>query len=330
MTMMTYLEAIRAGLREELMSDDRVYLIGEDIGMYGGCYGVTQGLLQEFGPERVIDTPISEIAITGSSVGAALMGLKPVAEIMFADFLPLASDQIINQATKMRYVLGKNAKVSLVIRTAYGGGGRYSFNHSQSPEAWFMNVPGLTILMPSIPYDSKGLIKSAIRSENPVLFLEQKHLYKTLRGEVPEDEYLIPIGKGDIKRAGRDVTLVATGWMVQRALSAADELASEGIEVEVVDPRTLKPLDEEIILSSVKKTGRLVTLHEAPLTGGFGAEVSACVAEKAFQHLKAPVKRIASPDHIIPFAPNCEDAFYPDCPSIVQTLREIVTEKSVV
>lgn len=328
MAMLTYLEAIREGLREELKSDDRVYLIGEDIGLYGGCYGVTQGLIDEFGPERIMDTPISEIAISGSSVGAALLGLRPVAEIMFADFLPLASDQIINQATKMRYILGKDVKVPLVIRTAYGGGGRYSFNHSQSPEAWFLNAPGLTILMPSTPYDAKGLIKSAIRSDNPVLFLEQKYLYKTLKGEVPEAEYLVPIGKGDIKREGGDLTLVATGWMVQRALAAAEQLAIEGIEVEIVDPRTLKPLDEEIILSSVRKTGRLVTLHEAPLTGGFGAEVSALVCEKAFYDLRTPIRRIAAPDHIVPFAPNCEDAFYPDVPAIAATIREMVTEKA--
>jgi pyruvate dehydrogenase E1 component beta subunit len=321
MAIMTYREAIREGLREELISDEDVYLIGEDIGAYGGCYGVTQGLLEEFGEERIIDTPISEIAILGSSVGAALMGMRPVAEIMFADFLPLASDQIINQATKMRYMLGKDASVPVVIRAAYGGGGRYSFNHSQSPEAWFLNTPGLTILMPSTPYDAKGLIKSAVRYNNPVLFLEQKFLYKTLEGEVPEEEYFVPIGQGDIKRTGVDVTIIATGWMVDRALKAAEKLAVDGVEVEIVDPRTLKPLDEQIIIESVKKTGRLVTLHEAPLTGGFGAEVSAVVCEKAFDYLKRPIQRIAAPDHIIPFAPNCEDAFYPDVQRIVNTIK---------
>lgn len=324
MAELTYLEALKSAMREELIRDETVYLMGEDIAQYGGCYGVTAGLYEEFGGERIVNAPISETAIVGSAVGAAMMGLRPVVEIMYADFLYVCADQIINQAAKMRYVLGGDTKVPLVVRTAYGGGGRYSYNHSQSPEAAFLNAPGLTILMPSTPYDAKGMLKAAIRSQNPVLFFEQKYLYQTMRGEVPKEEYLIPIGKGDIKREGSDVTIVATGWMVHRSLEAAEMLSKEGIEAEVLDPRTLKPLDEELILGSVQKTGRLVVVHEAPLTGGFGAEVSALVCDKGFGLLTKPVKRVAAPDMMIPFAPNCEDAFYPDSEKIAEAVRELL------
>lgn len=323
MATMTYLEAIKSALREELIRDSSVFLIGEDIGVYGGCYGVTTGLVEEFGEERVMDTPISELALIGAGVGAAMEGKRPVAEIMFADFLTVASDQIVNQACRMRYILGQDVCVPLVVRTAYGGGNGYSFNHSQSPESMFLNAPGLTIMMPSTPADAKGMMKTAIRSNNPVLFFEQKYLYKSLSGEVPEGDYVIPIGKGDIKRAGSDVTVVATGWMVHKALEAAENMAKEGIQVEVVDPRTLKPLDEELILSSVRKTGRLITLHEASLTGGFGAEVCALVTEKAFDSLKKPVRRIAAPDSIIPFSPNLEEMFYPSVDDLERTIREL-------
>ncbi|MGO5095436.1 alpha-ketoacid dehydrogenase subunit beta [Agathobaculum sp. LCP25S3_E8] len=324
MKTMTYLEALRSAMEEELTKDENVFLMGEDIGKYGGCYGVTSGLVEKFGADRVMDTPISELAITGAAVGAAMQGKRPVVEIMYADFLPVCADQIVNQACKMRYILGKDVEVPLVIRTAYGGGGRYSFNHSQSPEAWFLNAPGLTIMMPSTPADAKGMMVSAIRSNNPVLFFEQKHLYKTLEGAVPEEEYEVPIGKGDIKREGKDITVVATGWMVHKALEAAENLQKDGIEVEVLDPRTLKPLDEELILQSVRKTGRLLTVHEACLTGGFGAEVCAIVTEKAFDSLKKPVKRLAAPDSIIPFAPNLEDAFYPDTKKLEEAIRSMM------
>lgn len=324
MKTMTYLEALRSAMEEELTKDENVFLMGEDIGKYGGCYGVTSGLVEKFGADRVMDTPISELAITGAAVGAAMQGKRPVVEIMYADFLPVCADQIVNQACKMRYILGKDVEVPLVIRTAYGGGGRYSFNHSQSPEAWFLNAPGLTIMMPSTPADAKGMMVSAIRSNNPVLFFEQKHLYKTLEGAVPEEEYEVPIGKGDIKREGKDITVVATGWMVHKALEAAENLQKDGIEVEVLDPRTLKPLDEELILQSVCKTGRLLTVHEACLTGGFGAEVCAIVTEKAFDSLKKPVKRLAAPDSIIPFAPNLEDAFYPDTKKLEEAIRSMM------
>lgn len=324
MKTMTYLEALRSAMEEELTKDENVFLMGEDIGKYGGCYGVTSGLVEKFGADRVMDTPISELAITGAAVGAAMQGKRPVVEIMYADFLPVCADQIVNQACKMRYILGEDVEVPLVIRTAYGGGGRYSFNHSQSPEAWFLNAPGLTIMMPSTPADAKGMMVSAIRSNNPVLFFEQKHLYKTLEGAVPEEEYEVPIGKGDIKREGKDITVVATGWMVHKALEAAENLQKDGIEVEVLDPRTLKPLDEELILQSVRKTGRLLTVHEACLTGGFGAEVCAIVTEKAFDSLKKPVKRLAAPDSIIPFAPNLEDAFYPDTKKLEEAIRSMM------
>lgn len=323
MKTMTYGQAINAALREGLQRDESVYLMGEDIGVYGGCYGVTEGLVHEFGEERVIDTPISELAICGAAVGSAMEGKRPVVEIMYADFLCVASDQIINQACRMRYILGKDVKVPVVFRTAYGGGGRYSFNHSQSPEANFLNAPGLTVMMPSTPYDAKGLMASAIRYDNPVLFFEQKLLYKTLKGEVPEEYYEIPIGKGEIKRAGSDVTVVATGWMVHKALEAAKQLEAEGISAEIIDPRTLKPLDEELILSSTRKTGRLLVVHEASRSFGFGAEVCALVSEKAFDTLKKPVKRIAAPDSIIPFSPNLEDLFYPSTAQIADGIREL-------
>ena len=326
MAEMTYLEAIKDGLRQALCADDQVYLIGEDIGAYGGCYGVTQGLLEEFGPERVMDTPISEIAILGSSVGASLLGKRPVAEIMYADFLPVAADQLINQAAKLRYVLGEDARMPLTVRSPYGGGGSYSFNHSQSPESWFLNAPGLSIVMPSTPADAKGLLLSSIQSDNTVLYLEQKHLYKTLKGEVPEGSYTIPLGKGDIKREGSDLTIVATGWMVHRALRAAEKLHEQGIEAEVVDPRTIKPLDEELILTSVHKTGRLMTVCESPLTGGFGSEICAIVSEKGFSSLKAAPVRLASPDLPVPFAPAAEARYYPDVDRIAQAAAALVRE----
>lgn len=324
MAEMTYQEAIRQGLREALRADPSVYLIGEDIGAYGGCYGVTSGLLEEFGPERVMDTPISESAILGSSVGAALLGKRPVAEIMYADFLPVAGDLLINQAAKLRYVLGGDARMPLTVRAPYGGGGGYSFNHSQSPESWFLNAPGLCIVMPSTPADAKGLLLSAIRCDDTVLYLEHKHLYKTLSGEVPDGAEAIPLGKGDIKRVGSDVTIVATGWMVHRALRAAAALAEQGIEAEVIDPRTIKPLDEALILSSVAKTGRLVTVCESPITGGFGSEVCAIATEKAFSSLKAPPVRLAAPDLPVPFAPAAEKLYYPDADRIAQAAAALL------
>lgn len=324
MKKLTYLQAINEALDEELAKDKNVYLIGEDIGVYGGCYGVTAGLVEKYGKDRVMDTPISESAIIGSSIGAALYGKRPVAEIMYADFLPVVSDMIVNQANKYRYILGKDTKVPITIRTAYGGTGRYSFNHSQSNESMFMNAPGLTIIMPSTPYDAKGLLKSAIEYDNPVLFFEQKYLYKTLTGDVPEEDYRIEIGKGDVKKEGKDLTIVATGLMVHRALDAAKLLSAKGIDVEIIDPRTLKPLDEDLIINSVKKTHGLVVIHEASRTGGFAGEVTAVVCEKAFDALNKPVKRITAPDHVIPFAPVLEDAFYPSVEQIAAEIEEML------
>lgn len=324
MSEMTYGQALNDAMRLALKEDKDVYLMGEDIGKYGGCYGVTDGLVDEFGEDRVIDTPISELAICGAAVGSAMQGKRPVVEIMYADFLGVCADQIINQACKMRFILGKDVKVPVVFRTAYGGGGRYSFNHSQSPEANFLNAPGLTIVMPSCPEDAKGLLTASIKYNNPVLFFEQKYLYKSMKGQVPDGHYEIPLGKGVIKHEGSDVTIVATGWMVGKAMEAAANLEKQGIGAEVIDPRTLKPLDEELILNSVKKTGRLITVHEAHLTGGFGAEVAALVSEKVFDSLKAPVKRVAAPDLIIPFAPNLEDEFFPSVETIESAAKELV------
>lgn len=322
----TYQEAIRQALYEELKRDDHVYLIGEDIGVYGGCYGVTAGLLAQFGKDRVMDTPISESAILGSSIGAALFGKRPVAEIMYADFLPVVSDMLVNQANKYRYILGGDTHVPLTVRAPYGGGGRYSFNHSQSLESMFLNAPGLTIVMPSTPRDAKGLLKASIRSNNPVLFFEQKYLYKTVSEEIIEDQdEVLPLGKADIKRVGQDITVVATGWMVHRSLKAAKQLASMGIDVEVIDPRTLKPLDEETILHSVRKTGKLVIVHEACQFGGFGGEIAAIVCEKAFDALQAPIQRVCAPDKIIPFAPVLEDAFYPNEQDIIAAIKRVCT-----
>jgi len=322
-----YVEAIREALRQEMRRDERVFLIGEDIGVYGGAFGVTDGLLEEFGPERVIDTPISEQAIIGVAVGAALVGMRPVAEIMFMDFVTLAMEQIVNQAAKIHFMFGGAASVPIVIRTPAGAGTGAAAQHSQSLEAWFAHVPGLKVVMPSTPYDAKGLLISAIRDDNPVIFIEHKLLYRT-KGFVPEEEYTIPLGTAEIKREGRDVTVIATSLMVIRALAAAEKLAQEGIEVEVVDPRTLKPLDVETILKSVMKTGRVLIVHEAPLTCGFGAEVSARISEsEAFYYLNAPIRRLTGLDVPIPYNRNLERSVIPQEEDIIRAVRELV-EKS--
>jgi|YelNatPaOPRAMG01_1025707.scaffolds.fasta_scaffold02552_7 pyruvate dehydrogenase E1 component beta subunit len=322
-----YVEAIREALRQEMRRDERVFLIGEDIGVYGGAFGVTDGLLEEFGPERVIDTPISEQAIIGVAVGAALVGMRPVAEIMFMDFVTLAMEQIVNQAAKIHFMFGGAASVPIVIRTPAGAGTGAAAQHSQSLEAWFAHVPGLKVVMPSTPYDAKGLLISAIRDDNPVIFIEHKLLYRT-KGLVPEEEYTIPLGTAEIKREGRDVTVIATSLMVVRALAAAEKLAQEGIEVEVVDPRTLKPLDVETILKSVMKTGRVLIVHEAPLTCGFGAEVSARISEsEAFYYLNAPIRRLTGLDVPIPYNRNLERSVIPQEEDIIRAVRELV-EKS--
>jgi pyruvate/2-oxoglutarate/acetoin dehydrogenase E1 component len=321
---MTYAEAVREALRQEMIRDDSVFLIGEDVGRYGGAFGVSYGLVDEFGEDRVRDTPISEAGIMGAATGAALMGMRPVAEIMFMDFTTIAMDQLVNQAAKLRFMFGGKAKVPLVLRTPGGSGTGAAAHHSQSFESWFVHVPGLKVVMPSTPYDAKGLLVASIRDDNPVIFVEHKLLYKT-KGPVPEEEYIIPLGTADVKRTGRDLTIVATSIMVPRALDAAETLAGEGIDVEVVDPRTLKPLDEETIFSSVIKTGRVLIAHEACKTGGAGAEIAARIAEsEAFDYLDAPIKRLAGLDIPVPYNRNLERRMVPQVEDIVAAARELV------
>jgi len=320
----SYRDALREALREEMQRDPTVFLLGEDIGRYwGGAFKVTKGLAEEFGDERVRDTPISESAIVGAAVGAAITGMRPVAEIMFGDLTTLAMDQIVNQAAKIRYMFGGQAKAPLVIRTPFGGGVNIAAHHSQCLEAWFMHVPGLQVVVPSTPYDAKGLLKTAIRNDNPVIFCEHKLLYP-ITGPVPDEEYTLPFGVADIKREGNDVTIVATLYMVHKALKAAEELEKDGISVEIVDPRTLVPLDKETIINSVKKTGRVVIVTEDCKTAGVSAEIAAVIAEKALDYLDAPIKRVANPDVPIPFSPPLESFVIPDEKRIIEAVREVV------
>jgi pyruvate dehydrogenase E1 component beta subunit len=320
----TYREALREALREEMSRDPSVFLLGEDIGRYwGGAFKVTEGLAEEFGDERVRDTPISESIIVGTAVGSAITGMRPVAEIMFGDLTALAMDQIANQAAKIRYMFGGQAKCPMVVRTPFGAGVNIASHHSQSLEAWFMHVPGLYVAVPSTPKDAKGLLKSALRGENPVFFCEHKLLY-SIKGEVPEDDYLVPFGVADIKREGTDVTVVATLYMVHKALAAAQTLAQDGISVEVIDPRTLTPLDKTTIVKSVKKTGRVVVVSEDCKTTGVSAEIAAVVAEEALDYLDAPIKRVTGADTPIPFSPTLEQFVIPNEKSIVKAVKEVV------
>ena len=320
----TVRDALREALREEMQRDKTVFLLGEDIGRYwGGAFGITKGLAEEFGDERVRDTPISENAVIGVGIGAAITGMRPVAEIMFGDLSALAMDQICNQAAKIRYMFGGQATVPLVVRTPFGAGVNIASHHSQSLEAWFVHTPGLYVAVPSTPYDAKGLLKTAIRGDDPVFFVEHKLLYP-VKGMIPEDDYVVPFGMADVKREGLDVTIVATLFMVHKALAAAEQLREEGISVEVVDPRTLTPLDRPAIVKSVKKTGRLVVVSEDCRTAGVSAEIAAVVAEEALDYLDAPIKRVAEPDTPIPFSPALEKAVIPDERSIVKAVKEIV------
>lgn len=321
MKKMTYAEAIRDGIRVEMKRDPAVYLCGEDVGKFGGCFGVTAGLIDEF-PGRIVDTPISETAIIGSSVGAAAAGLRPIAEIMFVDFMGVCMDELFNQAVKMRYMFGGKAKVPLVIKTIAGAGVAAAAQHSQSMEAWFTHIPGLKTVMPSTPADAKGLMASAIRDNNPVLFIEHKQLLG-ISGDVPEDEYLVPLGKASIMRQGTDVTIVAWSWMAQKALAAAEVLEKEGISAEVLDPRTLVPLDKASILHSLGKTNKLVIVHEAVKTGGYAGEIAAIVADEGFDLLDSPIKRVTAPDTPVPFSPTLEAAYVPSVESIVQTVKSL-------
>ena len=316
-----YRQALNEALHEEMGRDPMTCVLGEDIGSYGSPFKITEGLYERFGEKRVRDTPISEAGFCGLAVGAAMTGLRPVVEVLYVDFVALAMDQIVNQAAKARYMFGGKARVPLVIRAQGGGGRGNAAQHSQSLEMWFVHVPGLIVVQPSTPYDAKGLLKSAIRNDNPVIFLEHKLLYNTT-GPVPDEEYLVPIGVADLKRAGDDVTIVATSRMVLFALSAAEELAQQGIEAEVIDPRTLKPLDTESIVRSVQKTGRMVVVNEGHLTGGFTAEVAARVQRAAFDWLDAPIMQVATEDVPLPYAGPLELEALPAVGDIVHAVQE--------
>ncbi len=322
----TYLEAVREAMVQEMRRDENVFLLGEDVGVYGGAFGVSKGMLEEFGPERVRDTPISEAAIAGAATGAGLMGMRPIMEIMFMDFLTISMNQLVNQAAKIRFQFGGKANVSMVVRAPAGSGTGAAAQHSQSLEALFINVPGLKVVAPSTPYDAKGLLVAAIRDNNPVIFMEHKLLYRT-KGPVPEELYSIPLGQAEVKREGQDLTIVAYSIMVPRALEAAEALAKEGIEAEVVDPRSLKPLDKEMIVRSVSKTGRVLITHEAPVTGGFGGELAAVVGEsEAFDFLDAPIRRLCGRDVPIPYNRTLERAVVPQVEDVIQAARQLALE----
>ncbi len=323
MSVMTYGEAIRQAYREEMLRDKNVCLIGEDVGRWGSLYRSSKGLLEEFGPEQVKDAPISEAALAGCGVGSAILGMRPIVEIMYIDFIMIAMDQIVNHAAKWHQLSNGKLKLPIVFKTQGGAGRRNSSQHSQCFENWFVNVPGLIVVMPSTPYDVKGLLKSAIRDDNPIVFIEHKALYFE-KGEVPDGEYLIPLGQADVKRAGTDVTVIATSWMVVFALKAAERLAADGISCEVVDPRTLWPLDKQTLVQSVKKTGLCLVVTEAPEEGGWSGEVSSVIHEHCFGDLKKPVKRHCSVRTGIPYGPVLERQIVPGEESIIKAVRELV------
>lgn len=322
---MTYKEAVKLAMVEEMRRDENVFLMGEDVGLYGGAFGVSVGMLDEFGEERVRDTPISEAVIAGAAAGAAVTGMRPIAEIMFMDFSTIAMDALVNQAAKMRYMFGGKAKVPMVLRCPGGSGTGAAAQHSQSLEAWFCHVPGLKVVVPSTAKDAKGLLKAAIRDDNPVVFVEQKTLYK-IKGEVPMDEeFIIPLGKGEIKKEGKDVTIISYGRMLPRALKVAEEMESEGISVEVLDPRTLVPLDKELIIESVKKTGRVILVNEACKTGGYLGEIASVIVEsEAFDYLDAPIVRLAGLDVPVPYNPELEKAIVPSEEQIKEAVLKVM------
>ncbi|OGP87861.1 MAG: hypothetical protein A2157_10665 [Deltaproteobacteria bacterium RBG_16_47_11] len=319
---LTYAQAINEALMENLEKDPRVFLMGEDIGRYGGIFQVTAGLLDKFGPERVIDTPISESGFVGAAVGAAMTGMRPIVEIMFIDFTTCAMDMIVNQMAKIHYMFGGRGKIPMVLRTNIGAGRGAAAQHSQSFHSFFMHIPGLIVVTPSTAYDAKGLLNTAIQEENPVIFIEHKKLYVT-KGDVPEEYYAIPFGKAEIKREGKDITLVATHAMVHRSLSVAEEFSKEGIEIEIVDPRTLRPLDKGAILESFKKTGRLIVADEGPVTCGVSAEISAIIAEEAVEYLRAPILRVGSLDTPVPFSPPLEKIYIPDEDNVREAINKM-------
>ena len=319
----TYAQAINEALRQCMTQDQRVVLLGEDIGSYGGIFQVSAGLLDEFGPDRVIDTPISEAGFVGGCVGAALTGMRPVVEIMFIDFTTVCMDMIINQMAKMHYMFGGRGRVPMVLRTNIGAGRGAAAQHSQSFHSLFMHIPGLYVAAPSTPYDAKGLMIEAIRNDNPVIFVEHKKLYVE-KGLVPEEDYTIPFGQADIKRKGDDITVVATHAMVMRSLKAAEEAEKEGVSLEIVDPRTLTPLDKKTIRASVKKTGRLLVADEGHKTAGVAAEIAAIAAEESIEYLKAPIMRVCSPDTPVPFSPPLEQAFIPDVKDLTPAIKRLM------
>jgi acetoin:2,6-dichlorophenolindophenol oxidoreductase subunit beta len=318
----TYLEAVREAMSQEMRRNEDVFILGEDIGVYGGAFGVTRGMIEEFGTERVRNTPISEAAISGTAVGAALTGMRPILELQFSDFITIAMDNMVNQAAKIRYMYGGKGKVPLVLRTPAGSGTGAAAQHSQSLEAWMTHIPGLKVVQPATAYDAKGLLKAAMDDDNPVIFYEHKLCYKT-KWHVPEEQYSIPLGKADVKREGTDVTIVATAIMVHKALEAAEKLEKEGISAEIIDPRTLVPLDEETIVQSVRKTSRVVVVHEAVKRGGFGGEIASMIFEsEAFDYLDAPIKRLGGKSVPIPYNPELEKAAIPQVDDIIQAVKE--------
>ena len=321
----TFIDAITEAMREEMERDSSVFLIGEDIGIYGGVFKATRGLQKQFGVDRVIDSPLSENVIVGSSIGAALQGMRPVPEIQFSDFITPAMDQIVQQAAKLRYRSGGDFKVPITIRVCCGGevgGGLY---HSQINEAWFAHTPGLVVVAPSTPYDAKGLLKASIRDDNPVIFFEHKKLYRSIKAEIPDGDYTIPLGQADIKRPGKHVTIIAYMLMLHKSLKAAEELAKEGIECEVIDLRTIYPIDKQIILDSVKKTGKAVVVVEAPKTASMAGEISAIISEEVFDYLDAPIIRVCGPDTPpIPFSPPMEHYWLPSPERIIKAVKHVV------
>ena len=323
MAVSSVIEAVREAMREEMRRDPTVFIMGEDVGQRGGVFLATQGFLEEFGRSRVIDTPLAEASIMGIALGAAFRGLRPIPEVQFSDFIWPSVNQLIGEAARVSYGTNGVLQVPVVIRVPYGGGIRGGLFHSQNVEAFFFHTPGLKVVAPSTPYDAKGLLKSAIRDNNPVVFLEHKKTYRLVRGEVPEEDYTVPLGIAEVKRAGRNITIVSYGLVLHYCLEAAEQVAAEGIEVEVVDLRTLKPLDKETVLESVKKTGKLLIVHEDNITGGVGAEVAALVADEGFEYLDGPITRLCGPDvPTMPFAQSLEDAYMPTTERIAEALRK--------
>jgi 2-oxoisovalerate dehydrogenase E1 component beta subunit len=319
MPVLTYIEAIRQGIWEELERDDRVFMLGEDIGPYGGAFKVSAGMLEHFGPKRIVDTPLSENAFVGAAIGAALMGLRPIVEMQFADFISTCYDLIVNYAAKARYRWG--AGVPIVIRGPSGGGVHGGPFHSNNPEIPFVHTPGLKVVVPATAYDAKGLIKAAIRDPDPVLYFEHKLLYRRIKEDVPADDYVVPLGQARVARTGKDISVITYGAMVHTALEAAEQLGREGVEVEVIDLRCLVPLDREAVLASVRKTNRVILLHEDTRTAGFAGELAAQIASDAFDYLDAPVLRVTSPDCPVPYSPPLENAFLPNAAGVIAAIR---------